>query len=86
MEIEYNRFGGLRLTYEGKSIVLRSSFVGKLGATLSDKQIIALAKRHSNFDSDLASIESSILSTDLLSFKRARLTNVEAPRLSDKVH
>lgn len=84
MQIDYNRFGGVRLTYEGKSIALRSSFLGKPGVVLQDKQIVALARRLTNFDSALGSVEGSHLPTDLLPFKRAKLTNVETPRLPDE--
>ena len=84
MQLEYNRFCGVKLTYDDKSITLRSSFLGKPGVVLQDKQIIALARRLANFDSSLASIEGSHLPTDLLPFKRAKLTNVEAPRLPDE--
>jgi hypothetical protein len=83
MEIEYDRFKGVRLTYEGKSIFLRGIEVGKPGAILSDKQIIGLAKSHSHLDSALDAFRADLEAKDLLPFRRVKLTDAEAPRLSD---
>ncbi len=78
MQIEFITDVGFRLTYEGKSLVLASSSVGKLGAALSDEQIIDLAKALSHY-------ESGIGSRERLPFTKVELTSAETPRLSDDV-
>lgn len=78
MQIEFITDVGFRLTFNGKSLVLASSSVGKQGAELSDKQIIAFARALSHY-------ESAIQSAERLRFSRIELTPAEPPALPDNV-